>query len=63
MSLVPKTIPLLERCIQDGILSGYRRAHKHTDDPGEDVITNEIEIAIMNEIYEAFDVTDNQPTE
>ena len=51
----PKFIKVLEMCIEAGINLGYNRAHKHTDDPSEDVMKTQIEQAIWNEIYEWFD--------
>lgn len=60
----PKTIPLLENCIKDGIAYGWSRAHKHVDHPSEDLIKQEIENHIWNAIYESFDfeVSDYEPT-
>ncbi len=51
----PKLLPLLNQCIEDGIQRGYRRAHKHCENPSEDVIFENIETCIMGEIYEWFD--------
>lgn len=61
-TLIPVTTPLvtvdayrvLERCVEDGIAYGYRRAFKHTDTPEEDTIREAIQMAIMNEISEWF---------
>ena len=46
---------LLERCIEDGVARGYRRAHKHTDEPTEAHILSQIHDAIWLEIDEYFD--------
>lgn len=54
----PKIYPLLERCIEDGLRRGYRRAHKHVENPTEEAIFQEIESCIMGEIYEWFDFED-----
>lgn len=51
----PKTYQLLERCIDDGISLGYNRSYKHTDDPSEEHMKQEIFRAVMNEICEWFD--------
>lgn len=51
----PKFIPVLEMCIDSGIRLGYSRAHKHTDEPDEELIKEKIQEAIWNEIYEWFD--------
>lgn len=45
---------LLERCVEDGIERGYRRAHKHTDEPSEQHILSQIQDAIWLEIDEYF---------
>lgn len=45
---------LLERCVEDGIERGYRRAHKHTDEPSEQHILSQIHDAIWLEIDEYF---------
>ena len=51
----PKILPVLEMCIENGLTIGYRRAFKHTDNPTEEQITNQIRESIMNELYEWFD--------
>ena len=50
----PKTLPLLEECIENGIVRGYNRSYKHDDDPSSDVITQTIFNCIMEEIHEWF---------
>lgn len=51
----PKFLPLLERCIEDGLERGYNRAHKHVDNPTEQQIFENQFNAIMGDIFEAFD--------
>lgn len=51
----PKLLPLLEQCIENGIVRGYNRAYKHDDDPPSTVITETIFNCIMEEIHEWFD--------
>ena len=46
---------ILERCIEDGIARGYRRAHKHVDSPSEGAIIDNISAAIWLEIDSYFD--------
>jgi len=46
------THKILEHCVDVGIELGCRRAHKHTDTPGIDLIKNSIEQAIWDELYE-----------
>jgi hypothetical protein len=52
---------LLERCIEDGIAHGYRRAHKHVDNPSEGYTVDAISAAIWLEIDTYFDF--EEPTE
>lgn len=51
----PKTYNLMERCVEDGVARGYRRAFKHTDDPGEHAILDNIVSGVMLELSEWFD--------
>ena len=51
----PKILPVLELCIENGLSYGYRRAFKHTENPTEEQITNQIRESIMLELYEWFD--------
>jgi len=50
----PKIRPLLEMCINEGALRGYRRAHKHVENPTEGAICEHIEEQVMSSIYEYF---------
>lgn len=60
MSLRPKTYPLLVDAVENGVKYGYHRAHKHNDNPGQDQITDAIINAVINEIFEWFDIDDDQ---
>ena len=51
----PKFDALLEKCIEDGINSGWTRAHKHTETPDPVWIREQIHQAIMFELYEWFE--------
>lgn len=50
----PRIDVILERCIEEGVLSGYRRAHKHIDEPDETALVDTITTEIMGKIYELF---------
>lgn len=54
----PKILPLIERCISDGIERGYARAHKHTSTPHEHAIKDQIYENIMHEFHEWFDFSE-----
>ncbi len=45
---------VLRRAIEEGIDYGWRRAHKHTDAPGEAAIKDEVLQGILNEVCEVF---------
>jgi len=57
--LIPKTHPLLVKAIEDGVVYGYRRAHKHTEEPTEYEVCAAISDAVMFQICEAFDFVDS----
>lgn len=46
---------LVEDAIENGIAAGWRRAHKHTDKPGEDHIKTEILQYVMLNLCELID--------
>jgi hypothetical protein len=56
----PKHRQLLERCLEDGIEYGWRRAHKHEEKPTEDAIKNEILHAISIELHEWFNFEEDK---
>lgn len=53
-----KTYVILERAIEEGIVLGWNRAHKHTDKPSEGHLRDEILKAVMGSIDEVFDFSD-----
>lgn len=46
---------LLERCIEEGLRDGWRRAHKHTDQPTESGMRETMWDAIWLHIDEFFE--------
>ena len=54
----PNTRKILEECIETGLLAGWERAHKHTDDPDDHHILTTLEQYVWIEIYERFDFGD-----
>ena len=50
----PKTRVILEMAIEQGVKRGYRRAHKHVENPTEEAICLSIEDCVMSQIYEYF---------
>lgn len=49
---------ILEDCVEAGVKLGWRRAHKHVENPSEDEVQFEIENCIMGQIYEYFTFDD-----
>jgi hypothetical protein len=45
---------LVERAVSEGIAYGYRRAHKHVDDPTEATIKAEILEGVMHALTEVI---------
>ncbi len=56
----PKIRPLLEMCINEGVLRGYRRAHKHIENPTEGAIIDSVVEQVMNSLDEWFDFEDEK---
>jgi len=50
-----KTRAVLEECIEIGTRLGYNRAHKHTDEPSNELVFSSIENAIWSEIDQRFE--------
>jgi len=54
----PKFRLILEMAIDEGVRSGYYRAHKHVEDPSPDAIIETIQETVMSQMYEYFDFTE-----
>jgi len=50
-----KFYPLLVECIELGVRLGVSRAHKHTENPSPETISENVTREIMNELNEWFD--------
>ena len=50
----PKMRVILEMAIEQGVRRGWQRAHKHVENPTEGAIIEQIEDAVMSQIYEYF---------
>jgi hypothetical protein len=51
----PSTYNIVRDCVENGIRYGIRRAHKHTDEPSEDLLESEIYSAIVTELDERLE--------
>jgi hypothetical protein len=56
----PKFREVLEMAISEGVQYGYRRAHKHVENPTEGAIIDSIQKNVMDCIYEWFDFEENE---
>jgi len=50
----PNYYAILEECLELGVPLGYRRAHKHIENPTEEALFLAIEEAVMSEICQRF---------
>lgn len=54
----PKFYPVLEMAIENGVTLGLAHAHKYDERPSLDVLHDHITREIIAQIYEWFDVKD-----
>ena len=45
---------VLSRAVEEGVAAGYRRAHKHSEAPGEETICEHVEREVLGAICEVF---------
>jgi len=60
MSIRPKFHKILEQAINEGVLRGYRRAHKHVENPTEGAIIDNVVEQVMNSLDEYFTFEDEE---
>lgn len=49
-----RTQVILSECIERGAARGWALAHKHVEDPTQEVILERIQNCIMSEVYDYF---------
>ena len=54
------TYKIVSDAIENGIKYGYRRAHKHTENPSEDTIIEQIHLAVMNDLCDIINFDDDK---
>lgn len=54
--LQPKAYPILCQAIEEGVLNGYNRAHKHVEKPDEILLVDMIIKATTESILEWFEI-------
>lgn len=59
--LKPKSYPILLQAVEEGVLHGYNRAHKHVDNPNEVLIIDSIVENTIKSILEWFDIEQENP--
>jgi hypothetical protein len=52
----PSTYNIVRDCVGNSIRYGSRRAHKHTDEPSEDLLESEIYSAIVKALDERLEI-------
>jgi len=50
----PKFRILLEMSIDEGVRTGFFRAHKHVEDPSPEAVIESIQEHVMSKMYEYF---------
>jgi hypothetical protein len=59
-TLKVRVYEILERCLEEGYDSGFRRARKHTEFPDQDTVKEHIIRAMMNEVCDYFVFPENE---
>ncbi len=54
----PKFRKVLEIAVEQGVSYGYRRAHKHVENPTEGAVIDNVVEQVMNSLDEWFDFED-----
>lgn len=54
-----RTYDVLYRAVEEGLVYGWHRAHKHTDAPDEDTIKQEMLDGVMSAVCEYFTFGDD----
>jgi hypothetical protein len=55
-----KVYNVVSRAVEEGINHGYRRAHKHTDNPGLAAIKDAIYNEVMNALCDVIDFDEEE---
>ena len=51
---------VLRRAVEEGVAYGWRRAHKHSDQPDASTIDDQIVTAVLHQGCEDFDLEDEE---
>ena len=54
----PRTREIIERCLEEGVRHGYRRAYKHVENPSEEGFIDNVLNCIWLEIDSYFSFSD-----
>jgi hypothetical protein len=53
--------PVIEQCVEVGVMRGIRRAFKHSETPAREDLEREAIRATLEEINEAFEFSEDAP--
>lgn len=53
--------PVIEQCVEVGVMRGIRRAFKHAETPTREDLDREVVRAILEEIGEWFEFSEDAP--
>lgn len=56
--MTPKSYTILQRAVEEGVVRGWARAHKHTNKPERGDIESQVIDCVMLEISEVFSFPD-----
>lgn len=59
-SVLVRTREIVSRAVEEGVSLGWERAHKHTDMPTHDDITDAISRAVMDELCDILEFVDDE---
>jgi hypothetical protein len=52
--------PVIEQCVEVGVMRGIRRAHKHTDAPTREDLEREVIRAVLEELAEWIEFDEDE---
>ena len=53
--------PVIEQCVEVGVMRGIRRAFKHSETPSREDLEREAIRAVLEEVNESFEFSEDAP--